>query len=54
MEFYSRKNWKAERLNRRNQYSHALLQYSTAKYERFLPSILATIAITPLAIQVTV
>lgn len=54
MEFYSRNNWKAERRNRRDQYNHAVLQYSTARYERFLPSIFATIAITPLAIQVTV
>lgn len=54
MEFYSRNNWKAERRNRRDLCNHAALQYSTARYERFLPSILATIAITPLAIQVTV
>lgn len=51
MNFYERKNWKAMLLNRRDQYNHARLQYSTARYERFLPSIFAAIAITPLAIQ---
>ena len=54
MEYYSRKNWKAERRNRRDQYSHARLQYATARYERFLPSILVAFAAAPLAIQVTV